>query len=161
MTVEPGKAGARATAAGRRGVRAVRAATARRRAHRAAGQGRAVPASGDKPPERASGVGQRPQRRAQFAAPPRIARKPVDKVEPVEIASLSVSGLAADHRQAAAPLKAVTVRSMVPSRLPSRAPAMVRTSSRLSRVAASIAMRPEARWRTGDWRKVGPPTWSR
>ena len=76
------------------------------------------------------------------------------------IAALSVSGAASRCASSRDPA-AVTVQSMASSSEPRRSPASVRVSSRLARVAGSIAMVVPAASRDGGDSGGRLPTWVR
>ena len=100
------------------------------------------------PRQRAGEIGRRLQPRARVGACRRVVDKTRHRVEPPAIAAGSVSG--ADSRCASRREPAeVTVRSIASSSEPRRSPASVRISSRLPRVAWSIAMVAPALSRNG------------
>ena len=102
---------------------------------------RGTAASRRDPPERAADIG---QRCAASRAGSRAARVVVEPLRPDRAAPRSRPGPSAARRYRAASNRApapVTVRSTASSRLPLRVPGLrLRSSSRLSRVAASIAI---------------------
>ena len=126
--------------AGRSGSPAIRpAAPPRRPARRAAVRGRAGCRGPPPAAQRAREVGHRLQRGAHALAANRILVQPGDQRQPLLDRRRSVSGAAMSSDSSRRPA-AVWQRSISPSKLPATPPPAERVSSRLSRLAASIAM---------------------
>ena len=128
-----------------------------RRASRARSRGDPRPAASRASARAKSGM--RLERLANALAPDRLFVQPRDEGEPRARSRLDRSAARRYPRRAIAAPAAVWQRSISPTRLPVTLPPTDRVSSRLSRVAASIAMCSARLIRRGASSRIPAPFW--